>query len=301
MRSKAVAVTTDLVRTPEPSRTRKAVFYSSGQSGRVLGQSGLGLELGHFEQVGPGTLLENDRTCLLALKRVPVRRFLHVAAVLSVVACAAMTGVSAWSVAGRLLTFDRNGDGRPDVWRWYDAHGECAQVAVDTNFDGRPDVQEYYRGGKLVRRELDRNFDSRIDLVEEFTGATEEHFRTVVDTDHDGTADLLVLFEQGKPVLTKRLAATTQGIPTVLPSSVTEPSNQVALIPLADPFRVDTAMRALELPRATMSIALAASGMPYERANFARPSSSERIDAPLTKALIGNRALTPEPRGPPLA
>ena len=103
--------------------------------------------------------------------------------------------------ARAVRTEDQNRDGQPDVWREYDGLGRLAGVLVDTNFDGRSDVHEYYDDdGALVRRESDRDFNDRVDLVQEFDAKTRERARSVVDTDFDGTADLLVLFQGGKPV-----------------------------------------------------------------------------------------------------
>ena len=51
-----------------------------------------------------------------------------------------------------------------------------------------------------MRRDSDRDFNDRVDLVQEFDPTTHEHVRTVVDVDSDGTADLLVLFQDGRPV-----------------------------------------------------------------------------------------------------
>jgi hypothetical protein len=121
------------------------------------------------------------------------------------VVCATLAGASFWPTAYDTRTEDRNGDGRPDVWRHFNSHGQPTDVRIDTNFDGRSDVQEYYEGGTLVRRESDRNFDDQVDLIEEFDTATREHVRAIVDTDYDGTADVLVLFAEGRPVFSRPL------------------------------------------------------------------------------------------------
>src|ERR1700733_5200776 len=88
------------------------------------------------------------------------RRFRHLLAViLSVLVCAAVAAVSPRSSLGFLRTEDRDGDGRPDVWRTYDRQGRLSEVAIDTNFDGRSDVREFYERSFLVRRESDRDFN----------------------------------------------------------------------------------------------------------------------------------------------
>src|SRR4029077_17187245 len=101
---------------------------------------------------------------------------------------------------GDVRSADRNGDGRADTWNMYDREGQGSQGSIDTNFDGRADVPERYERGALVRRELDRDFNDRVDLVQEFDPTTHEYARSVTDVDFDGTADLLVLFQGGRPV-----------------------------------------------------------------------------------------------------
>src|SRR5215468_5198051 len=110
---------------------------------------------------------------------------------------------SGWRPCGRASTEDRNHDGRPDVWRWYNANGQLVGVALDTNFDGRSDVNEFYDNGALIRRELDRDFNSQVDLVQEFDPATRQIVRSISDIDADGVADVLLLFQDGQPVYSK--------------------------------------------------------------------------------------------------
>src|SRR5262249_13802105 len=98
---------------------------------------------------------------------------------------------------------DRDHDGRPDLWRVFDRQGNLARVAVDTHADGRSDVQEYYEHGALVRRESDRDFNDRVDLIQEFDADTAESVRSVEDVDFDGTADVLLLYSHGQPIVAK--------------------------------------------------------------------------------------------------
>jgi hypothetical protein len=103
---------------------------------------------------------------------------------------------------GRVQVQDRNGDGRPDVWRFSDGSSGTITVAADTDFDGRPDRQDTYRHGSLIRSEIDRNGDGAFDIVETFDPKTHEQVRSVIDVDFDGTADLLVLYRDGAPAFT---------------------------------------------------------------------------------------------------
>ena len=105
-----------------------------------------------------------------------------------------------------LTTFDRNDDGRADVWEYHDGpFGTLSKIVEDTNFDGRQDRVSYVVAGSL-RRETDTNFDGRVDQVEEFD-VDSNRTRTVRDTDHDGTADVLVLYQDGVPIYTQRAGA----------------------------------------------------------------------------------------------
>jgi len=126
-------------------------------------------------------------------------------------AALALCGVAAVAASPLLRSTvaaqDRNHDGRPDVWRKYDANGAVAEVAIDTNFDSRVDVEEFYERGRLIERDIDRDFDDRIDVKQTFDPSTELLTRSVVDSDGDGTADLLVLFDDGQPVYSTWLSA----------------------------------------------------------------------------------------------
>jgi hypothetical protein len=126
----------------------------------------------------------------------------------------------------------------------YGPDGYLTEVARDTNLDGRPDVREYYDRGALVRRESDRNFNDQIDLVEDFDGATGEHVRSVIDLDDDGRADLLVLFQNARPVFVE-FAVRRPGAPATRPPSRAGPAavSDASLRPLDDPFRGDLVVR----------------------------------------------------------
>lgn len=132
-----------------------------------------------------------------------IYRWKKAAAYLCAVACVATVPLSLAPSAIFECTEDRNGDGQPDVWHHYDARGSVIRVAIDSNFDGRSDRHEKYVDGTLIQRQSDRNFDDRIDLVENFDGITHQHIRSVIDVGFDGSADLLVLFQDGRPVFSK--------------------------------------------------------------------------------------------------
>jgi hypothetical protein len=194
-------------------------------------------------------------------------------------ACVAAAAVSLWP-AGYVRTEDHNGDGRPDVWRAYDRHGQLSEVAVDTNFDGRSDVHEYYERGALVRRESDRDFNDRVDLIEEFDPATSERVRSVEDVDYDGTADLLVLFQGGEPVFRKWARPVGSAVLSGGRDRHPDVSSRTAddqLAPLEDPFRTDPAMRAAHVAAGSGDcVGLSTSG--------GLPDSCRRVGSPLASS-----------------
>jgi hypothetical protein len=177
-------------------------------------------------------------------------------------ACAAGGAWWQWPTWSSVRTEDQNHDGQADVWRTYDAEGRLSRVAIDTNFDGRSDVHEYYQRGVLVRRDSDRDFDDRVDLVEDFDPATREHTRSVVDVDDDGTADLLVLFQNRQPVFTAwtHSAVAVAPVPySGLSHAVAQRSGADELRPLADPFRSAATVRSV-LVRQRAGVGLSTSG-----------------------------------------
>jgi len=106
---------------------------------------------------------------------------------------------------------DLNGDGRVDVWEYYDDAGNLEKQVVDLDFDGKADVVmyfehgqmvrkesafgfdgkphtvAYYEKGKLVRKEKDENGDGKIDYWEYWENG--EIDRIGIDTDGDGKVD----------------------------------------------------------------------------------------------------------------
>jgi len=118
---------------------------------------------------------------------------------------------------------DTNGDGKPDITRFYDASGREQCRIVDLNRDGKPDLYEYfdesgqirrrefcyddsgvvnaiefYEGGKLARREYDISGRHRIDTWDWFdpgaqvdakTGRPAHPTRRERDTKGDGHVD----------------------------------------------------------------------------------------------------------------
>jgi hypothetical protein len=232
---------------------------------------------------------------------VPRRLRLSFVLILASLLCGAVASLSlSWSP--RSVTEDRNGDGRPDVWRTYDREGRLAEVAIDTNFDGRSDVQEHYEAGILVRRESDRNFDDRVDLVQQFDSTTQDQVRAVEDVDFDGTADLLTLFQSGHAVFSKWARSSAPFGSARAPKSGTE--RRVSDDPLtdfSDPFEHDLAIRVSPVAGVSGVLGLPTSGW------LSTPILvfSDRLLAIATIERSGSRRLAAAildrhaPRGPP--
>jgi hypothetical protein len=200
-----------------------------------------------------------------------------------------------------IRTADRNGDGRPDLWRIYDSHGQLAEVDVDSNFDGDPDIQEVYERGSLVRRESDRNFNGQTDLVEEFDAETHTATRSVVDVDGDGTADLLVLFRDGRPVFSKRIAGSAEASASAANRPPASRVKSGRLFRLADPFESDNAVRRAHTSCDAGIGAIALAGAaPLPRAAVSRGDlSSVRQFVVSPQTCVPSVCAHPSLRGPP--
>jgi hypothetical protein len=237
------------------------------------------------------------------MKRATVRPLLLS---LCALACLAALIGSLWPSGLDVRTEDHNRDGRPDVWRVYNSRGQVATVSVDTNFDGRSDVQEFYDGGALVRRESDRDFNDQVDLVQEFDAATRQSVRSVSDVDFDGSADLLVLFEDGRPVFSRWKHASARAdsrrsddLPSANPARIANDR----LGTFQDPFVGDLVLRAVHLsPGAGEYLFTAPSGgLPRAAAAIVNPFASvprhpdRQLSLPSSVAIVRHT-----PRGPPL-
>jgi hypothetical protein len=209
---------------------------------------------------------------------------------------------------GYVRTEDRNGDGRPDVWRVYDREGRLREVGIDTNFDGRSDVREYYDGGALIRRESDRNFNDQVDLVEDFDPITHDQIRSVIDLDFDGTADRLELFAGGLAVFSKRIDSSSPAFTGTgerrAPSGIAVRTGDDPLVSLFDPFRGDTALRAAS-PGSDggSAVGLASSGglaaSRDDAVGAPMPSSGFRA---VIRSAVALTTVSPRPlRGPPVS
>ena len=231
------------------------------------------------------------------------RFFDRVSAWLFLLSCASVvTALAVWPAGHAARTTDRNGDGRPDIWRFYDNRGRLVEVDVDSNFDGTPDIEEYYERGALVRRESDRNFNGQADLVEEFDADTHRRTRSVIDADYDGLADHLVLFRDGRPVFSKQIRS-PQPSANPTPRGF-EPAAGRHLARFTDPFERDTAVRSAHTTSTDEGdVGLSTSGgLPGSRlTTFGRRPPSVRFVVPDVNPPTLPLPLVRSPRAPPIA
>ena len=198
----------------------------------------------------------------------------------------------------RLHTRDTNRDGRPDVWQYYDTEGVLLRVDVDTNFDGRSDVQESYWNGHLIRRESDRNFDDRIDRIDDFDAMTGARTRSVVDTDFNGRADLLVLLANGAPVYSW-LPSDRTPVPAV-ETHTTERRSDDSLLALEDPFSAAPNLRC-DLPRQTPAFRCADTRWTLTAPQIATVALVlDRVPSSVWRSVPSLERALPDVRGPPL-
>ncbi len=91
---------------------------------------------------------------------------------------------------------DRNGDGKPDLWVYYDGQKRMREV-LDENHDGRADrVLHYQDGTALVRSEEDLDGDGRMETVSLYDAGQIVRKRT--DSDGDGQSDSWSFFKAGE-------------------------------------------------------------------------------------------------------
>ncbi len=103
---------------------------------------------------------------------------------------------------GRLVRKERdvNGDGKPDILRYYDGTGRLTRQEEDSRLGGRLDTWTFYEEGGAVRKESDTDGDGRVDLWAVYDGREDQDHivRTEADTDHDGHRDRVTLYAKGK-------------------------------------------------------------------------------------------------------
>lgn len=100
---------------------------------------------------------------------------------------------------GRLVRKERdvNGDGKPDILRYYNGTGRLTRQEEDSRLTGRVDTWTFYEDGRPVRKESDTNGDGKVDFWA-FYDSSGDVVRTEADTDHDGHRDRVTLYAKGE-------------------------------------------------------------------------------------------------------
>jgi len=125
---------------------------------------------------------------------------------------AAFLSSASLCLAKDIKTEDKNGDGRPDMWIYYEneipvkiesdrnydnkldlwiIYGKNASrtTQVDLNFDGRPDMYSYYQYGRRVKLEIDADYDGKLDQVNEYSDG--RLVKMQKDENKDGKLDVV--------------------------------------------------------------------------------------------------------------
>ena len=91
---------------------------------------------------------------------------------------------------------DRNGDGRYDVARHYNAKGEPTYEETDSDHDGRVDTWIYFQNGKVGEKQRDTNLDGEADETVNFNELGQIS-RIRRDRNFDGKTDEWEIFANG--------------------------------------------------------------------------------------------------------
>jgi len=111
----------------------------------------------------------------------------------------------------KVVQYDLNRDGKPDVWEYYvtvkDASGHATEHLVrkemDLNFDGKVDAVYWYDdNGDKVREQLDLDFDGKVDETIFFEKG--QVVRKERDLNGDGKVDTWLFYEHGQLVRKER-------------------------------------------------------------------------------------------------
>jgi hypothetical protein len=111
----------------------------------------------------------------------------------------------------KVVQYDLNRDGKPDVWEYYvtikDADGHpvdhLVRKEMDLNFDGKVDAVYWYDDkGEKVREQLDLDFDGKVDETIYFEKG--QVVRKERDLNGDGKVDTWLFYEHGQLVRKER-------------------------------------------------------------------------------------------------
>ena len=104
----------------------------------------------------------------------------------------------------RVVEFDLNKDGKPDVWRLYNGDVQtCKQV--DFDHDGRTDwVEAYDASGRPLYQKADFDYDGKFDMLAVLDANNGEPTEVERDTDFDGKFDVREMYTGGQLASVRR-------------------------------------------------------------------------------------------------
>jgi hypothetical protein len=91
---------------------------------------------------------------------------------------------------------DTNLDGRKDVFREFDPHGQPTRESADANYDGRLDTWLSFRSGQARKLELDLDGDGQVDETRFYNLGTLSKIQR--DTNRDAKPDRWEAYDKGR-------------------------------------------------------------------------------------------------------
>jgi hypothetical protein len=91
---------------------------------------------------------------------------------------------------------DTNLDGRKDVFREFDTHGQATRESADANYDGRLDTWLSFSGGQARKLELDLDGDGQVDETRFYNMGTLSKIQR--DTNRDAKPDRWEAYDKGR-------------------------------------------------------------------------------------------------------
>jgi hypothetical protein len=104
--------------------------------------------------------------------------------------------------AGEIKKEDKNNDGKPDMWLYYDDNNRPVKIESDRDYDGKLDFWITYGEKGQRKTEIDLNFDGRADMYTYYQYG--QRVKLEIDTDYDGKFDQISEYRDGKTVKMQR-------------------------------------------------------------------------------------------------
>lgn len=95
-------------------------------------------------------------------------------------------------------TKDKNEDGNPDIWLYYNENKDHVKSVADRDYDGAPDYWRYLIDGIVDREEGDIDFDGNIDVWMYYSEGKKT--KAAKDTNKDTVPDMFIYYKAGKIV-----------------------------------------------------------------------------------------------------